>query len=474
MARKKARVPSPSPPPPTPPREESSSEEEEEAEANPATQKAPQNPKSTDAADADSSDGGEDESSDSETDANAFQMREVAPSTGKPAESDEEDGSSSDSPEPIQKKAASKPKAEAGKKRQAAESSPSGGKAKKAKADVEKAAPLSGKVPSELNASSKGKKQRETAGPDRLPSKPAVRRWTAEDEIKILEAFLSHIKANGTHPSAVELIAAVGVNLTRKNCTKTEIYEKVRALKHRHEKTVSTGVLPATDDDLRKFNISEAIWGDSAKEVAAVTTSQNDGASSKSKTGKINKEKADDQSKGGAAKEPATTDTPRKSKKRGNHEELEGDAKADITKETTNTATQNGGTLVRSKSGKPDKEKKNGDAESLEPKEADDTLSKNGESQEEKMDTDPNVKNMRKGFDELQNLYPNLTSYVESIQAQHPCGETLKRAFELITDDKACALEAKIKKQRVAEMKTEIRRADTKKDVTNLIIGLMD
>jgi hypothetical protein len=90
------------------------------------------------------------------------------------------------------------------------------------------------------------------------------------------------------------------------------------------------------------------------------------------------------------------------------------------------------------------------------------------------MDIDPDEKNMRRVFDELQNLYPNLTSYVESIQAHHPCGETLKRAFELIADEKACALESKIKKQRVAEMKMETRRADTKKEVTNIFIGLLD
>ena len=134
--------------------------------------------------------------------------------------------------------------------------------------------------------------------------------------------------------------------------------------------------------------------------------------------------------------------------------------------------------MAGSKSGKSDKEKKDGDAESLGPKEATEvtqnegtlTLLKNGETHEEKMDTDPNVKKMRKGFDELQNLYPNLASYVESIRAQHPCGETLKRAFELIADEKACALESKIKKQRVAEMKMSIRLADTKKEVINIFI----
>ncbi|KAK1663632.1 hypothetical protein QYE76_051791 [Lolium multiflorum] len=465
MARKKGRLPSPSPspPPPTPPREESSSDEDDEEEE--ATQKAPQNPKPlpTAAADADSSDGGDEEPSDSETNADAFQIRPSSP--GKPSESDagEGDGSSSDSPEPVQ----TKPARKSGKKRQAAESIPSAVKPKKAKAD---AAPLSGKAPSEPSSTSKGKqKHKEKAVPDRSPSKNAGRRWKIEDEIKVLEALVSHTKANGTQPSAVELIAAVGDSLERKTCTKTEMYEKVRHLKQRHEKAASTGTLPDNDDELRKFNLSEAVWGESAKEVAAAPISQNDAATSVSKKGQATKEKLDGATKGRLSKKAATTDTPVKSKKRGNHkEDLEGDAK---TKETTNTATQNGS---RSKSGKSDKEEKDGDADSLGPKEATAVTQNDEENHEDKMDIDPNVKNMRREFDELQNLYPNLASYVESIQAQHPCGETLKRAFEFIADDKACALESKIKKQRVAEMKTEIRRADTKKEVTNIFIGLLD
>ncbi|KAK1616712.1 hypothetical protein QYE76_022229 [Lolium multiflorum] len=444
MARKKGRLPSPSPspPPPTPPREESSSDEDdEEEEATPAPQKAPQNPKPlpTAAADADSSDGGDEEPSDSETNADAFQIRPSSP--GKPSESDagEGDGSSSDSPEPVQ----TKPARKSGKKRQAAESIPSAVKPKKAKAD---AAPLSGKAPSEPSSTSKGKqKHKEKAVPDRSPSKNAGRRWTVEDEIKVLEALVSHTKANGTQPSAVELIAAVGDSLERKTCTKTEMYEKVRHLKQRHEKAASTGTLPDNDDDLRKFNLSEAVWGESAKEVAAAPVSQNDAATSVSKKGQTKKEsnkelatkeKLDGATKGRLSNKAATTDTPVKSKKRGNHkEDSEGDAK---TKEATNTATQNGTTLVRSnKSGKSDKEENDGDADSLGPKEAAAVTQNDEENHEDKMDIDPDLKNMRREFDELQNLYPNLASYVESIQAQHPCGETLKRAFEFIADDKA-------------------------------------
>jgi hypothetical protein len=168
---------------------------------------------------------------------------------------------------------------------------------------------------------------------------------------------------------------------------------------------------------------------------------ENAGTLTEINKGQATKEKVDGDTKGGRlSKKAATADTPVKSKKRGNHkEDLEEDAKIGTTKEITNTATQNGGN-----SGKSDKEEKDEDAESLGPN--DDNLA---ETHGEEMDIDPNEQNMRTGFNELQNLYPNLTSYVESILAQHPCGETLKRAFEFIADEKACALESKIKKQRV-------------------------
>uniref|UniRef100_A0A453DTA7 Glabrous enhancer-binding protein-like DBD domain-containing protein n=4 Tax=Triticinae TaxID=1648030 RepID=A0A453DTA7_AEGTS len=500
----------PSPPPPPPPEEESSAEEEEEeaaAEATPATQNSPKPPSAATAddaeADADSSDGSDEESSESgKIDAEAFELRQIASSKLE-----------SDAGEPTP------PAKDKKKGRSLAEPSPSG-TAKKAKAGVAE------KALSELTPSSEGKKKRKaqpekTAPWNKLEKPGHPRRWTTEDEIKILEALVRHVKANGTQPGARELIAAVGGSLERKNVTKTEMYEKVRNIRQRYEKAVSTGALPEKDDDLRKFKLSEQVWGENAKQVAAATMAQNEAASLKGKKKEqTSKEKTEGHSKGGTAKEvtasadetegyskggtakqatdekveedskgrsskkASTADTPAKSRKRGNHkEELEGDAKTGTTKETVDTTTQNGGTLVRSKSGKSDKEKADGDAESPMPKEAmadaknGGTLAlfkKEGKTHEEKMDTDANARGTRKGFEELQKFYPNLTSYVEDIQAQHPCGETLKRAFEFIPDEKACALESKIKRQRVAELRMEMRRSDTKKEVTNIFIGLLD
>lgn len=547
MARKRR---APSPPPPPPPQEDtseesSSGEEEEAAEGTPLHQKPPQKPKPPSAAaandddDAGSSEGGEEEeeaeeSSDSEVDAQAFQLRQVARSPSKPpvpafkpesdADEEEEQGASSDSEpdnlEPVQKAAAKKPKAEAEKKRPAPEPTLSG-KAKKAKAKVEKVAPEptpSGnakkakagaeKAAPEPTPSGKAKKPRaepEKAAPVSSPSskseKPA--RWKTEDEIKILEALVAHVKSQGVYPKPDDLIAAVGDSLDRKNCSRSEMYEKVRRLKQRYgttaKKVASTGALPGKDDDLRMYKLSEAVWGENAMEVASASTSQNNGALSKnkgqttanengatltgSKRGKATKEEIDEDTKNKSSKEATSTATPAKSKKQGKHkDELDEDAKSGISKETTNTATQNGSTLISRKRGETHKERMDGDAVCVMPKEATTatqnsgtlTQSKKGEAQKEETDRDANVQGIHRGFDELQSLYPNLASYVERIEAQHPCGETLKRAFECIGDGKACALESKIKKQNVAEVKTQIHRADTKKEVANILIGLLE
>jgi hypothetical protein len=79
-----------------------------------------------------------------------------------------------------------------------------------------------------------------------------------------------------------------------------------------------------------------------------------------------------------------------------------------------------------------------------------------------------------RSFDELQKLYPNLAWCVERIEAQHSCGETLKRAFGFIGDEKANSLESKIRLQRLSGVKEQIHEADLKKVVLNRVIGLVN
>jgi hypothetical protein len=202
-------------------------------------------------------------------------------------EEEDEDGESSESkpeiPEPMQKKPVMTNKSKIAKhedkKRPAPEPTPSG-RAKKAKAKARKAAPeaiLAGKgkkakaepekVAPMQTPSGKAKKpggKLEKPGLNPLLSSKSVcdqRSWSKEDVIKILEA-LSDVKREGVLPKNDVLLAAAHDHLDRKDCTYTDLYDKVRGLKKRFEKTVGTGVMPSGEDELRIYNLSEAIWGE--------------------------------------------------------------------------------------------------------------------------------------------------------------------------------------------------------------------
>ncbi|TVU13349.1 hypothetical protein EJB05_40401, partial [Eragrostis curvula] len=440
--------PAPPPPPPPPPPQESSPDEvsDTEGEEPPravTAQLPPQNPEAyhpaTAADDADSS---EEEESDSDAEAHSFQIQPVTRSSTKPAaaapqpesddDAEEEDGESTELepevPEPMQKKAA----AAAARKRPALEAAVSG-KSKKAKAEV-------GKAAVEVTPTGKAKKanaESEKLAPEPTssgkPEKPGVktkklgrspRTWSKEDWTKILAALAAHVKSEGALPKTAVLIAAVRDRLDRKECNYTDMYEAVRRLKARYEKSVKTAVVPNAEDELQMYNLSEAIWGEKAKEAIAAAASQNDANVTKSKKRQAKKEKMDGISKGGTLK----------------------------------VTNENGDTQKGSKKGQANKKKTDRGQNSMEE-----------ETHEEETEREPMV---LRSFDELQNLYPNLAGCVGMIEAQHPCGEVLKRAFEFIGDEKASALESKIKKHKILEVKVQMGRGDIRKEVLNLVIGM--
>ncbi|KAK1602767.1 hypothetical protein QYE76_016834 [Lolium multiflorum] len=77
-----------------------------------------------------------------------------------------------------------------------------------------------------------------------------------------------------------------------------------------------------------------------------------------------------------------------------------------------------------------------------------------------------------KGFDEMCELYPYLAEEVKKLEAAHP--GMFKRVFGKMDDGKARAMDEKIKKQRVAQMKVELRRTDLTKEVSKAITELVD
>ncbi|WVZ78582.1 hypothetical protein U9M48_026273 [Paspalum notatum var. saurae] len=78
-----------------------------------------------------------------------------------------------------------------------------------------------------------------------------------------------------------------------------------------------------------------------------------------------------------------------------------------------------------------------------------------------------------RGFSELAQLYPCLAAEVEAIDAE--CGATpmALRAFGRIGDDTAARLEAKVKKQWVAEARASTERDRLRRNVANTLLGLI-
>ncbi|XP_044404494.1 nucleolar and coiled-body phosphoprotein 1 [Triticum aestivum] len=77
-----------------------------------------------------------------------------------------------------------------------------------------------------------------------------------------------------------------------------------------------------------------------------------------------------------------------------------------------------------------------------------------------------------KGFEEMCDLYPYLAEHVKELDAANP--GIFKRQFGMMDEDKARAMDEKIKRQRVAQMKVELRRHDLVREVTKAIIDLVD
>ncbi|KAF7027274.1 hypothetical protein CFC21_039329 [Triticum aestivum] len=76
----------------------------------------------------------------------------------------------------------------------------------------------------------------------------------------------------------------------------------------------------------------------------------------------------------------------------------------------------------------------------------------------------------RRGSAELEALYPCLAAEVEAIASRRPCGGVLKTAFGMIGDERAAALEARVRKQRRAEVKAGMKRAELRGQVARTLL----
>ncbi|CAL5034166.1 unnamed protein product [Urochloa decumbens] len=207
-----------------------------------------------------------------------------------------------------------------------------------------------------------------------------VRVWSEADEVRILEGLAAYAAAHGAPPARSKLHAALeGRGLDKAEFTVTEIYEKVRRLRLKYFNLRDAGGPPAPaaggDDDgdeVRKYELSKAIWGDQSLNLAV----------------------------------------PKKG----------GSAGAD--------AVPPGGGVTSTR--------------------------------------------VRRGFEELQGLFPCLAATVEKITNDEMLMPVLKRAFELIDDEEAGQLDAKVKKQMLMEVEMTMNQTRLKNEVLETLIGSMD
>ena len=76
--------------------------------------------------------------------------------------------------------------------------------------------------------------------------------------------------------------------------------------------------------------------------------------------------------------------------------------------------------------------------------------------------------------EELQGLYPSLALAVEGITDDESLRPMLKRAFQLISDEKARELDAKMKKQMAKEVQMTLNQSALRNQVLDVLIRSMD
>ncbi|OEL25088.1 hypothetical protein BAE44_0013895 [Dichanthelium oligosanthes] len=220
-------------------------------------------------------------------------------------------------------------------------------------------------------------------GGGKRPAVGVVRVWSEADEVRILEGLAAHAAAHGAPPGRSQLHAALeGRGLDKAEFTVTEIYEKVRRLRTKYGNLRAAGGPPAPaaggaddGDEVRKYELSAAIWGDQPLNVAK-------------KQGSTSARVVPPPEAGG------------------------------------------GGTSTR----------------------------------------------VRRGFQELQGLFPCLAVEVERITSENDktVGPVLKRAFGLISDQEAGVLDAKVKKQRVKEVQARMNQTTLRDEVLKMLIKSME
>jgi hypothetical protein len=71
-------------------------------------------------------------------------------------------------------------------------------------------------------------------------------------------------------------------------------------------------------------------------------------------------------------------------------------------------------------------------------------------------------------------MYPYLWEAVEELSKEHPSGPIFRKAFGVLEKSKARAVEEKLRKFRMSEIRQQLQRMDLMKDTVGMVLDALE
>ncbi|KAL5221383.1 hypothetical protein ABZP36_026096 [Zizania latifolia] len=265
--------------------------------------------------------------------------------------------------------------------------------------------------------------------PEQQRRQPRV--WNPEDEVTILRALISYRAKNGALPASTQdtgkLHNQIRGQLSVKAST-TQLSDKVRRLKHKYNLLLTRGTKSGRDPDLPTahdrdiYELSKKVWG-----------SKSGGAGAGSGGGGRVYENAD----------VAESDEDQGSRESDEDMESGWDDRDHRNRRLKAKAVANGNG--------------NGNAVVIGGR----TLHGNGSGKGDVVD---------KGKD----MYPYLWEAVEELSKEHPSGTAFRKAFGVLEGSRARAMEEKLHRFRLSEIRQQLRRMDLMKETIKMVLDALE
>uniref|UniRef100_J3MTP7 Glabrous enhancer-binding protein-like DBD domain-containing protein n=2 Tax=Oryza brachyantha TaxID=4533 RepID=J3MTP7_ORYBR len=264
--------------------------------------------------------------------------------------------------------------------------------------------------------------------PEQQKRQPRV--WNPEDEVTILRALISYRAKNGALPASSQdtgkLHNMIRGQLTVKAST-TQLSDKVRRLKHKYNLILTRVTKNGRDPDLptahdrEVYELSRKVWG--SKTSGA-------GAGSAGGGGRVYENA-----------EVAGSDEEQGSRESDEDMESGWDDRDHRNKRMKAITVANG----------------NGSAIAIGGRSAHGNGSRKGDVAENEKD-----------------MYPYLWEAVEELSKEHPSGTAFRKAFGVLDGSRARAMEEKLNRFRLSEIRQQLRRMDLMKETIKMVLDALE